>query len=284
MKSFDRALSRFLYKHPRFGIRNLMLYLIIGQALIFLIGIMDTTNTLYDYLVFNPKLIFQGQVWRIITFVFIPQFTEIGRIFWLALSMYLYFVFGRILESRLGTGRFTVYYLSGVFFTIVYGFVLYALGISPTLLNVSFVNYSLFFALATLLPDMQVLLFFFIPVKMKWLALVDALYFVYAIVVTFRILPFLPLIPILNYFLFFAYVLIDKIKGTAKHANTRMEFRTKVTRFKNFEKQKGYRHKCEVCGKTDGEYPDLEFRYCSRCSGYHCYCIDHINNHVHVTE
>ncbi|MBQ1730064.1 MAG: hypothetical protein II036_06940 [Oscillospiraceae bacterium] len=101
---------------------------------------------------------------------------------------------------------------------------------------------------------------------------------------TFPILPFLPLIPILNYFLFFGYVLIDRLKGTAKRANTRTEFRAKVARSENFERQKGYRHKCEVCGRTDAEYPDLEFRYCSRCSGYHCYCMDHINNHVHVAE
>jgi hypothetical protein len=44
-----------------------------------------------------------------------------------------------------------------------------------------------------------------------------------------------------------------------------------------------YRHKCAVCGRTDIEYPDLEFRYCSRCNGYHCFCIDHINNHIHFS-
>ena len=261
-----------------------MLYVIIGQALVYLIGIMDTTNTLYSYLVFNPWLIFRGQVWRLLSFVFIPMYTSVKDIFWLAISMYFYFFIARVIESRLGTGKFTVYYLSGVFFTLVYGFVLYALGIPSIYLNVSYINFALFFALATLLPAMQVLIFFFIPIKMKWLALIDALYFVYATVVTFPILPFLPLIPILNYFLFFGYVLIDRLKGTAKRANTRTEFRAKVARSENFERQKGYRHKCEVCGRTDAEYPDLEFRYCSRCSGYHCYCMDHINNHVHVAE
>ena len=50
------------------------------------------------------------------------------------------------------------------------------------------------------------------------------------------------------------------------------------------EKAQGYRHKCEVCGRTDTDYPDLQFRYCSRCVGYHCYCEDHIFNHTHITE
>ena len=46
--------------------------------------------------------------------------------------------------------------------------------------------------------------------------------------------------------------------------------------------QKPYRHKCTVCGRTDADYPNLEFRYCSKCKGYYCYCIDHINNHAHI--
>ena len=45
---------------------------------------------------------------------------------------------------------------------------------------------------------------------------------------------------------------------------------------------KPYHHRCTVCGRTDTENPKLEFRYCSRCSGYHCYCEDHISNHAHI--
>ena len=53
---------------------------------------------------------------------------------------------------------------------------------------------------------------------------------------------------------------------------------------KEQQKERGYHHKCAVCGKTDTEYPDMDFRYCSKCAGYYCYCADHINNHVHITE
>ena len=53
---------------------------------------------------------------------------------------------------------------------------------------------------------------------------------------------------------------------------------------KQQEKEKGYHHKCAVCGRTDTDYPDLQFRYCSKCAGYHCFCSDHIFNHVHFTD
>ncbi|MBR4098714.1 MAG: hypothetical protein IKK44_01845, partial [Clostridium sp.] len=48
------------------------------------------------------------------------------------------------------------------------------------------------------------------------------------------------------------------------------------------QERKGYLHKCTVCGVTDADDPDMEFRYCSKCNGYYCYCMNHINDHVHV--
>ena len=65
----------------------------------------------------------------------------------------------------------------------------------------------------------------------------------------------------------------------------------KVVNFKRVQKQAqkqakatgGYRHKCAVCGITDADDPNMEFRYCSKCDGYYCYCMNHINNHVPVS-
>ena len=79
--------------------------------------------------------------------------------------------------------------------------------------------------------------------------------------------------------------LIDELKRFRKgNGKTSREFRRKVTQIKYEDNLKDYTYKCEVCGKTDAEYPELEFRYCSRCAGYHCFCSEHINNHVHFTE
>ncbi len=284
LRAFDKAITRFLYKHPRFGVRNLMLYVIIGQFIVFLTGIMDTTHTFYSYLWFNPELIIKGEIWRIVSFIFIPPETVIEGFFWLALSFYYDYFIMLLLQARWGIGKYTIYYFLGIIFSIVYGIVLHLIGISPIYLDTSFINLSLFFALATLFPDMQVRIFFFLNIKVKWLALVDGLYFVYATVVLFPVLPFFPLIPILNYLLFFGYILAGKFfragKGTARSAS----FKAKVLRAEGEMRSLPYRHKCEVCGKTDVSNPDLDFRYCSRCKGYHCYCMDHINNHVHITE
>lgn len=284
LRAFDKAVAKFLYKHPRFGIKNLMVYVIAGQLLVFIIGIMDTTNSFYGYLAFSPELILKGEVWRLLSFVFIPPFFDIRDIFWLFISLYFEYFIALLLRSRWGAGRFTIYYFCGVFFSVVYGFVLYLLGYSFVSLDTTYINLSLFFAVATLFPDMQVRIFFIIPIKMKWLALLDAAYFVYATIVTFRVLPFYPLIPIFNYLLFFAYVLADMIFQKGKETARSASFKANAVKAESEIKLRSYRHKCEVCGRTDKSDPYMDFRYCSRCKGYHCYCMDHINSHQHYTE
>ena len=140
----------------------------------------------------------------------------------------------------------------------------------------------MFFAYATLFPDQQVLLFFFTPIKMKYLALIDAAYFLLAVLT----LPFpanlLPVVAVLNYFIFFGGTLVNLIPR--KPSQSTVNFRKASRKIRQEERERLYHHKCAVCGRTDAEYPNLEFRYCSRCAGYHCFCIDHINNHIHFTE
>ena len=132
-------------------------------------------------------------------------------------------------------------------------------------------------------------MFFIIPIKMKWLAVLDALYFVYAIFSNLGagmgLMSFLPLVAILNYFLFCGDMLFGSVipRGRQQRRNT-VDFKREVHRIKYEQKNKNYTRKCEVCGRTDTDYPDLEFRYCSKCAGYHCFCEDHIFNHTHFTQ
>lgn len=151
-------------------------------------------------------------------------------------------------------------------------------------------NLSLFFAFASLFPDMMVLLFFIIPVKVKWLAYLDAALLLYSVVSLLikgaYISALLPVLAILNYLVFFGDSLIEALRGQGQrvqHRYSRQTIQFKKAA-KEAQKKTGYLHKCCVCGRTDTEYPNLEFRYCSKCAGYRCYCMDHINNHVHVTE
>ena len=72
MNWISRKIEMFCYKHPRFGISNLMLYVVIGNVIIWLFSMMDTTNLLVSALQFSPAMILKGQIWRLITFAFIP--------------------------------------------------------------------------------------------------------------------------------------------------------------------------------------------------------------------
>lgn len=260
-----------------------MLFIVIGNAIVFLFQAMDTTNTFIYYLYFNPTLILHGQIWRLITFIFVPASSNL---FFLAVALYFYYFIGSTLERLWGVAKFTLYYLFGIFFTMLYGIIASFFVNTPYIfLDAAYINLSMFFAFAVLFPDMQVLLFFVIPIKIKWLAMVNAV--VFALSVFFTPFPqnLLPLVALMNFFIFCGGYLADYVKRSrAGNSKAARNFRVEATRAKNDLNHKPYRHKCAVCGRTDTDYPDLEFRYCSQCDGYHCFCQDHINNHVHFKE
>ena len=152
--------------------------------------------------------------------------------------------------------------------------------------------------LGTIAPEAKVLLFFFIPIKMKYMAWVYLGFTVLNVFSSLQLASFLsfywllPVVPLLNYFLFFGSDVKNILPDTLRYRQ-RKNYRTTTTNarpnpnwagsYRSKSGEKPYRHKCTVCGRTDTDYPNLEFRYCSKCNGYYCYCIDHINNHVHIT-
>ncbi len=281
MKKLTRAIDMFCYKHPRFGISNLMLCIVIGTAAMWLLSMMDTTGALLSLLYFSPEMILKhGQVWRLLSFAIVPE----GNGIWELLFLYFYYVIGKTLEQTWGTPRFNIFVLGGMLLTVIYGFAVYLIGNISITVGAHFIYMSMFFSFATLYPDMQVLLFFIIPIRIKWLALLNALYFVVEIVLLDFPMNLLPVIAMINYFVFFGESLIQGFKrfksGNGKNSR---EFKRKVSNIKYEEKLRDYTYKCEVCGKTDVDHPDLEFRYCSRCEGYHCFCSEHINNHIHFS-
>ena len=143
----------------------------------------------------------------------------------------------------------------------------------------------MFFSFATLFPDMQVLLFFIIPIKIKWLAYIDAIYFLLAVVTTKFPINLLPIVAMLNYVIFFGDSLISAVtRGKVRYSKKTVDFKREVKKINKEQESMPYTRKCAVCGRTDAEHPELEFRFCSRCAGYHCFCQDHINSHVHFTE
>ena len=269
-------IDRFCRKHPNFGIPNLMKYVCIANVIFWLLGVVNPV--LLSYLRFDPYLVLHGQVWRIVTFALYPPST--GMLAFIA--FYFYYWIGSTLEQYWGTPKFNVYFFSGLVLTLLYGFVIYFITGLRIQLNAEYVYLSMFFSFAAMFPDMQVLLFFVIPIKMKWLALVDAAFFVLGVVTTAFPVNLLPIVAVLNFFVFCGGELLRSIPRRPS-AGT-VNFRRASAKIRREQRDRLYTHKCAVCGRTDTDYPNLEFRYCSRCAGYHCFCEEHINNHIHFTE
>ena len=143
----------------RHYIRDLMKYLCIAMLGVFILEYLPLPNSAWMALYFDRDLILRGQVWRIITFIFLPPS---GSILWILFSLYFYYFLGTSLERHWGGARFNLYYLIGVLGNIAAGF------LTGTATNV-YLNTSLLLAFAVLYPDMQFTLFFFLPVKVKWI-------------------------------------------------------------------------------------------------------------------
>lgn len=281
MKKLNKKIDMFCYKHPRFGVPNLMLYIVVISLAVWLLSTMDSSQTLLSFLVFSPERILKGEVWRLVTFVFIPQSMSI----WELLFFYFYYWIGNVLEKEWGTPRFNIFLISGILLTAIYGFIIYFATGASVPVSTYYIYLSMFFSFATLFPDVQVLFMFIIPIKIKWFAYLDALYFVIAILTTRFPFNLLPVVAILNYIVFFGADLISSLRSNkARFNKTTVNFNREKQKIKYEQKNASYTRKCAVCGRTDTEFPSLEFRYCSRCAGYHCFCQDHINSHIHFTE
>ena len=283
MKLVSRWLDRFCYNHPNLGIPNLMKFIAIGNVAVYLLDTMFR-NYATLLLMFNPTAVLQGQVWRLITFLFVPISGGTGLlgVLFFLMSTFFYYYIGTALEQHWGTTRFNVFYFLGAILNLLIGFAF------NSSISMHYVNMSMFFSFATLYPDMQVLLYGILPLKIKWLAWFDVALFAYDFVryaaAGLWLYALLPIIALLNYFIFFW----DDILNLFGRGKAKVQHRTnpQTINFKKAQKeirqQRGYLHKCAVCGITDTDDPDMEFRYCSKCNGYYCYCMNHINNHSHV--
>ena len=206
-------IERFCWAHPRFGIPRLMLYVIIGNAICYLFSMMDTTNTLIGLLGFDPAAFCRGQIWRLVTFPLVPN---ASNPLVLLLELYFYYFIGTSLEREWGSGKFTVYYFMGVLLTALYALIAYWIGGVSVVVYATYINFSMFFAFATLWPDQRVLLFYIIPIKIKWLGLANAVYFLIIVVrwlmVGMVIPALLPVVAVLNYLVFCGEWLFDALR------------------------------------------------------------------------
>lgn len=286
MKNLRKRFDRFCFQNRNKGIPNLMLYVALGSAVVNILSIIDKTELLYFLLCFDRAAILQGQIWRLFTY---PLTFTAGSFMLTAISLICYYSLGRAMENLWGTLRFNLFYLSGIVLMDIYCMLFGGMA------DVYYLNMSLFLAYATLYPNAQFLFLFIIPVKAWIFALLDLLMVVYGLLVYPFPYNLFSVVALANYFLFFGKDVLNVIpltwrlnarrlfkKKPAKKTGT-IPFPTAGSYEASTAKPKApYTHRCTVCSRTDVSDPDLEFRYCSRCNGYHCYCQDHINNHTHI--
>ena len=287
MKDLRRRFERFCFQNRDKGIPNLMLYVSLGCVLVYLITSITQNTVLYSLLLFDRNAILHGQIWRLFTY---PLTFYNSNVLLMALMLYCYYSLGRSMESIWGTLRFNLFYFTGIIMMDVYCMLFGGQA------DVTYLNLSLFLSYATMFPDAGFLLFFIIPVKAWIFALIDLALVIYGLIVYPFPYNLFSVISLANYFLFFGKDVLNVIPLTWRIKVMRLfnkkayPKKVKVIQFPGAEykeatpakKQPAYTHRCTVCGRTDVSDPDLEFRYCSRCNGYFCYCEDHINNHTHA--
>ena len=289
MKKLYDGVQRFCAAHPRFGIPNLMRVIVIGNVAVYILMLLTQNSdaSALSFLTFNLTGLLHGEVWRIVTFIFYPS---AGSPFWLLISLYFYYWIGSTLERQWGTAKFNLYYISGTLLTVLGAILASLISGNPylTVAGTGYVNLSMFFAFAFLFPDTTVLFMFIIPVKMKWLAYLDGALFAFDIIRGIGAHNWadvvLPVVALLN-FAVFIWPEVHYLRQRAQYQTSRKTVQFKQAQQRAQQAQQApYHHKCAVCGRTDTDYPELQFRYCSKCAGYHCFCSDHIFNHVHFTD
>lgn len=211
-------LYRLEYKYGKFCISNLILYIIIGMAMVYVTNLVVPEMNLIGWMSFDRALIFQGQVWRILTFIFVPP---AASPLWIIFSLLFYFTLGTQLDRQWGSFKFCVYYFIGLLCTMLAGFIV-------GYVTNTFLNYSLLFAFAMLFPDLEFLIFFFIPVKVKWIALLEALSFAVAFIFGGIGTKLVIIAAVANFLIFFGGNFWNKIRDFFKYRKRRKAFRREI--------------------------------------------------------
>ncbi|MDF2592252.1 MAG: hypothetical protein K0S75_1718 [Clostridia bacterium] len=256
----------------RFAIRNLMTYIVMLNAVAFVLIYLDLyvlqTGILYSKMVLIPQLVLRGEIWRLVTFLAIPPSFSL---MWVFFTLYFYYMVGGALESEWGTFKFNAYYFLGILATIAVSFI-FNVAVTPI-----YINLSLFLAFARIYPNYELLIFFVLPVKVKYLALIDWAFIAFTILVGSMSSKLTAIISIINFFIFFGPDILSGAKGNRQVHQNRQRFRREIPKDLTY-------HKCTICGKTEKDDPALEFRYCDKCEGDYEYCMEHVKNHEHISK
>ena len=320
-------------KFGRYALKNLPLIMIICYVIGYVLMFIDRQNIILNFICLNPyRIIFKGQVWRLVTWVLIPP-SSFG--FFTIIMLFFYYSIAGTLNQVWGNYKFNVYIFSGMLFTILGSFVLMGLiymfpefclkqlsvgGIALSSImaengtvttNVAadgyivdsilqicgvykfstfYINMSIFLAFASTFPDNRVLFMFFIPIKIMWLGIAYGAILLVQVFMGDIFDKVVIIASLLNFgifFLLFRRSMNRTIKDKIKQSMRKREFDRRMQDAMSGTASGTYgsgisKHRCAICGRTELDNPDLQFRFCSKCKGNYEYCNDHLFSHTHV--
>lgn len=280
-------MSKYEKKFGKYAIPNLTVILL----LCYVVGYVMTffNSAFLNYLTLDPYQILHGQIWRLVTWIVIPPSSLDPFVIILLL---FYYNIGTALEKTWGTWNYNVYLFRGILFTILASFLsmglqylIYGDSLAPIAdqffaynaysFGTYYICLSIYLAYAATYPEAKVLLMFIIPVKMKWMGIVNLVLLVIEFVLGGISTKFAVAAALINFGVFY----LVNIRRVASPKQIRRTARFNQEVRKNSVQVK---HKCAVCGRTQEDDPTLEFRYCSKCKGSYEYCQYHLFTHEHV--
>lgn len=326
-----KFLMRMEQKYGKYALDNLPLLLVACSGIGTLLRIV--LPGIVEYLYLNPYLVLHGQIWRLFTWVLVPDtIISFGNGAQMMLDMmlylfilYCYYILGNNLQFAMGKFRFNLYIFSGLLFTVIGSFVLYGVAsvqfaeiieflgeggandvftiqsaitvegeqlILPAVwfrqVTTDQIKMSMLLAIAAIYPDAVFRINFLIPIKAKWLGIFYAVMMVYSFLMGDIASRIILVASLLNFIVFF-FATRDYRRISPKEQKRKMEYRQKVRQARQAGNTATYqgrtvitRHKCAICGRTELDDENLEFRYCSKCEGNYEYCTDHLYTHEHV--
>ena len=253
-------------KFSKYAISNLTMYLIFGYVIGYVLS--RVSPQILSFLTLDPYQILHGQIWRLVTWVLMPPSTQ-GVLFY-AIMLLFYYQLGMNLERTWGVFRYNVYIFGGILYTIlgavvtwmimtvIYGNAAFTGALVGAQISTYYICMSIFLAFAVCYPNMQILLYFIIPIKMKWMAYVYAALMLVDLVQSSWPRRIVMVMSLLNFVIFFLSTR-DLYRFSPKEVHRRQVYRQAVRRPQSAGITK---HKCAICGRTEQDETTLEFRFC----------------------
>lgn len=285
-------MSEFEKRFGRYAIRNLPLIMIICYAVGYAMRYINPDFLMYLNL--DPYKVIHGQIWRIVTWLLVPP--NDNNIFWVINMLFCYYSIGVSLERTWGTYKYNVYIFTGIGLTLIGAFLImivsYIVGgglvaavysqMIAAVFSTYYINMSILLAFAMTFPDAMFLFMFFIPVKAKWMAIL------YLVILAIQFLTgglFVKValgMALLNFAIF--YLRNRRGLGVRPVQMRRRQTVKTQTAGRDLSRSSGRvtRHKCAICGRTEEDAPDMQFRFCTKCEGNYEYCEEHLYTHTHV--